>query len=72
MMHHHEKKERRGLLFAGQLIAWAVVMGVILLMVTGCKSSDDPETGPTYMDEPLHTLCKRCFDVPGMGHPTQG
>lgn len=73
-MHH---KQRTGLPdwmhFAGQILAWLVVMAVILAMVVGCKSAEpekeQPNPGPTFVRDHLAPpACSRCFERPELGH----
>jgi hypothetical protein len=68
MMHHREKKEHRTLLFIGQLLAWAVVCGVILMMVTGCKQDPEPAPTPVVVRASDSLPACRCGDRPWLGH----
>lgn len=73
-MHHREpRRPPDWLRFAGQLLAWAVVMAVILVMVAGCKQAEpekeQPNPGPTFVREHLAPpVCSRCFERPELGH----
>lgn len=73
-MHH---RERRGLpdwaYFTGQMLAWAVAVGIVLFFVTACKQEQpppgEPGPGPTFVRERASApSCGRCFDRPGLGH----
>lgn len=77
MMHHRKKERGDSLRFAGQLLAWALIIGLVLAFVAGCKTEDKApgpkdKPGPTFVREPLHSMCGRCFDRPGLGHPSEG
>lgn len=71
MMHHTVRPAHRALWTVVQLIAWVTVTAVLLL-VTGCRSEEPaPGTthpGPTFVRQPLHSLCGRCFERPELGH----
>lgn len=77
MMSHRKKNTDLFVFWAIlQILLWSVMVIAILFVVTGCKSAEQepgkrPRPGPTFVREPLHSMCGRCFERPELGHASE-